>query len=333
MHRLRPSKPSLPVLSLLLLLVAGACPVSAQDQSKGKDDKPKVGWSNSADLSLVITAGNASAQTLGLGDHLRYVWPAARFEADVTGVHSVSTDDRFYLVQPGLEIKVGETPTNLPRTLVTPNPDDPVSKYQASGRFERTLAGRLFWDTGASWDRNEDAGILNRVTTFGGIGHNWINTKERHFATHYGVSYTNREEEVPDPSKDRRFAGARLGWEYQDRFGRSKTSFDSTLVSVINVTDVSDASINTTNALTVPMTSHLSLKVSLQWLFENRPALETDLDVIAYVTLVNPDGLPASGDEFFRTLDSGGTKLLLGSENARREKLDTIVRTALVITF
>ena len=333
MHQRCPSKPFITALSLLLSLAAGVCSAWAQDKSKDKDEEPKLGWSNATDLSLVITAGNASAQTLGLGEHLRYLWPTAGFEADVTGVHSVSTDDRFYLVQPGLEIKVGETPPNLPRTLVRPDPDDPVAKYQASGRYERTLAGRLFWDTGASWDRNEDAGILNRVTSFGGLGHNWINTKARHLATHYGLSYTNRKEEVRDPSKDRRFGGARLAWEYRDRFGVSKTSFDSTLVSIINLTDGSDASINTTNALTVPMTGHLSLKVSLQWLFENQPALETELDVIAYVTLVNPDGLAASGDEFFRTLESGGTKLLLGSENARREKLDTIVRTALVITF
>jgi hypothetical protein len=67
-------------------------------------------------------------------------------------------------------------------------------------------------------------------------------------------------------------------------------------------------------------------------LFESKPALQTALDVIAYVTLVNPDGVTASGEEFFRTLESGGTELLLGSDYARREKLDTIVRTA-VITF
>ena len=321
------------VISVLLSLAAGGCPASAQNTPKDEEKEPKLGWSNSTDLSLVITAGNASSQTLGLGDHLRYVWPSARFDADVTGVHSTSTDDRFFLVQPGLEIKVGERPATLPRAIVRPDPDDPVAKYQATGSYKRTIAGPLFWDTGASWDRNEDAGILNRVTTYGGLGHDWIDTKERHLATHYGVSYTDREEEVRDPLKDRRFAGGRLAWEYQDRFGKSKTSFDSTLVSIIRLTDVSDVSINTSNALTVPMTSHLSLKVSLQWLFENRPALEANLDVIAYVTLVNPDGIPASGDEFFRTVGSEGTKLLLGSDHARRQKLDTILRTSLVITF
>ena len=79
--------------------------------------------------------------------------------------------------------------------------------------------------------------------------------------------------------------------------------------------------------------SHVSLKVSLQWLFENEPALESDLDVIAFVDVINPDGLPGTGDERFLTQASGGTKLVLGSSDARKEKLHTIVRTALVIKF
>src|SRR5262245_25129492 len=67
--------------------------------------------------------------------------------------------------------------------------------------------------------------------------------------------------------------------------------WQSLLVCVTD--DPSDASINTTNGVTVAMNSHLSLKASLQWLFENEPAFETDLDVVAFAELVNPDGVPA----------------------------------------
>ena len=81
------------------------------------------------------------------------------------------------------------------------------------------------------------------------------------------------------------------------------------------------------------MASRVSLKVSLQWLYENEPALESDLDVIALVELINPDGIAGSGDEFFRTLSSGGSKLVLGSADARKDKLDTIFKTAIVIKF
>ena len=79
--------------------------------------------------------------------------------------------------------------------------------------------------------------------------------------------------------------------------------------------------------------SKVALTVSLQWLFENEPALENDLDVVAYVVLVNPDGIPNSGDERYQTQASGSTKLVLGSASARKDKLDSIFRTALVIKF
>jgi len=147
----------------------------AQDSSK---EPPKLGWSNNADLSLVLTAGNSATETWGLSDKLRRVWADARFEFNVDLVHSNTSDDRFFPIAPGLEFPV-----------------------------------------------------------------------------------------------------------------------------------------------------------SLQWLYEHEPALESDLDVVAFVEVVNPDGIPGSGDERFRTLSSGGAKLIVGSANARKDKLDTIFRTALVIAF
>jgi hypothetical protein len=101
----------------------------------------------------------------------------------------------------------------------------------------------------------------------------------------------------------------------------------------VNLSDSSDYSISTTSALSVSVVSHILLRVSLQWLYENEPALESDLDVIAFVDVINPDGIPGSGDERFRTLSSGGSKIVIGSADARKDKLDTIFKTALVIKF
>jgi hypothetical protein len=111
------------------------------------------------------------------------------------------------------------------------------------------------------------------------------------------------------------------------------TTFDNKFATNVNLADPADYSIDTTSALTVSVATHVSLKVSLQWLYENEPALESALDVIALVELINPDGIAGSGDEFFRTLPSGGSKLVLGSADARKDKLDTIFRTALVLKF
>ena len=83
------------------------------------------------------------------------------------------------------------------------------------------------------------------------------------------------------------------------------TTFDHKFATNVNLSDPSDYSIDTTSALTVAMASHVSLKVSLQWLYENEPALESDLDVIALVELINPDGIPGSGTARSRTAIGG----------------------------
>src|SRR5262245_21043580 len=322
------------VVLLLALSAAGAAVAHAQEQgqAKAKEDEARLGWSNASDLSLVLTSGNSDSTTLGFSNKLRYRWPVARFEFEVNVVHADKSDDRFFQVDPGIEFPVGGAPSNPPTTLVTPDPTLDVANYLIRGEYQRDISPRLFWNAGASWYRNDDAGILNRYIVYAGVGNTWVDTTRRHFATSYGISYTDREEEEPDPEKDRRFAGARFGWDYTEHFN-AVTTFDSDFAANVSFADVGDYSLNTTNALSVAMNRRLSLKVSLQWLYEHEPALENDLDVIAYVEVVNPDGIPGSGDERFRTVSSGNSKLVIGSADARREKLDTVFRTALVIKF
>ena len=319
--------------SIVVFAAAGLEDAHGQQKDQVKDkDEPKFGWSNDTDLSLVVTEGNSDAATLGLSDQLRYVWKQARLEFEVNVVRSSTSDDRFFLVEPGLEFPVGSAPSHPPTSLITPQPEPDVANYLIRAAYERKISRRWLWNAGASWYRNDDAGIHSRYIFFGGVGNTWADSQLRRLVTSYGISFTERQKKGPDPEQGRRFPGARLGWDYTERFN-AVTTFDSDLVMNANFSDRADYSINTLNALTVSINTRVSIKVSAQWLFENEPALESDLDVVAYVELVNPDGIPGTGDERFRTLSSGGTKFVLDSSLARREKLDTIVRTALVISF
>jgi hypothetical protein len=318
-------------LWLLVLLAAGVGSASAQTQTPAKTE-PVLGWSNSTDLSLVVKDGNSETLTLGFANKLKYAWQNARFESELSGLRSDKSDDRFFLVDSGIEFPAGGAPSNPPKSLVKPSPTLDAENYLIRGAYERNLTPKFFWNTGLSWDRNEDAGIVNRYIAFAGVGNKWADSQRRRFTTSYGGSYSDRELKEPDPEKERRFGGARLAWEYTERFNAA-TTFDSSFATNVNLSDGHDYSITTTNGVSVSVNSKIALKVSLQWLFENEPALDTGLDVVAYVVYLNPDGIPNSGDERYQTQPSGSTKIVLGSANARKDKLDSIFRTALVIKF
>ena len=65
-----------------------------------------------------------------------------------------------------------------------------------------------------------------------------------------------------------------------------------------------------TSAITVSMSEKLALRVSLQWLYNNKPALQ-EIDVIF--------------------IDESGAEIDFGTTTIRKEKLDTIISTSLVI--
>jgi len=75
------------MMTICLTACLGGGAVAAQAQDKAKEP-PTLGWSNNADLSLVLTAGNSAAQTWGFTDELRHVWKDARFEFGVNVVRS-----------------------------------------------------------------------------------------------------------------------------------------------------------------------------------------------------------------------------------------------------
>ena len=55
--------------------------------------------------------------------------------------------------------------------------------------------------------------------------------------------------------------------------------------------------------------------------------------MVARIELVDPDGIPGNGDEFFRTVASGGFTAEIGESQVRKKQLDTTFTTSLVINF
>jgi putative salt-induced outer membrane protein YdiY len=323
-------------LGLLLGLVAialGAAPAAAQGATAPAEGekKPPPRFTNSTELSLVVTSGNSEVQTFGLKNTLEYRAAKGRARFRIDAFRSDTSDDPFLLVEPGITFEPGETPTGFSTLEVRPGAEPDAERFFAEGRYDGDLPRKATWNAGASWDRNEDAGILRRTIVFGGLGNAWVEREDRAFRSTYGVSYTDRLEEVEDPEKDRRFPGARLTLDFMDKWGAS-TTYDADLTYNINLSDVSDYYADFVQGLAVNMTSHLALKISLQLTYSSEPALE-EVDVIVRFRLVDPDGIPGNGDEFFETVESGGGEITVGEDTIRKESLDTTFRTSLQITY
>ena len=305
----------------------------AQDDSE-EEDGPKLGWGNVTDLSLVLTDGNARAETLGFDNRLTRRWEKSFFELKLNAVKSDTADDNYRQVEAGITWPVGAPPpAGGTSTLISPPLEPDLEKYWIEPSYSKNISNNLFWTLGASWNRDVDAGLINRYVGYATLGNNWVDKDYLEWRTSYGLSYTDREEETPDPLKDDTFPGARLSWYFMTQFGKNKTmTYDNDWDFTMSVKDTSDFSTNMIQSFAVKMTTHLSLKVSLQWQYNNEPALE-DIDVVARVVIVDPDGTPGTGDEFFETVDSGGAEIVLGEVGERKQQLDTIFRTSLSIKF
>jgi len=319
---------SLVLVALLLVVLFGS---GSESRAQGADSKKELGWSNSTDLSVVVAQGNADTQSFGLDNKLRHHWKQANFQLKADVFQTNEADDRFLLIEPGLTWLPGEDPPLGGTTVVDPPIETEAARFFVEGKYDREIRERLYWSAGASWDRNEDAGILNRYIAFGGLGRIWWDHEDSAFKTVWALSYTDREEDEIDPEKDLRFGGLRFSWDYMDRWGKLVV-YENDFTANMSLKDTGDYSLGMTNSVSVKVSSHLALKVSLQGLFENEPALE-DVDVVARVELVDPDGVPASGDEFFRTVESGGFALLVDTGDVRKDQIDTIFKTSLAISF
>jgi putative salt-induced outer membrane protein YdiY len=277
---------------LTAVLAFGASQAWAQDE-------PELGWSDTAELTMVFTGGNAQSSTLGLRNQLKRIWDGAVLTADVGILRANST-------------QITRTATGFsPASFILA--EDSVTaltaaNYFVRGRYERQVNERLFWYAGTGWERNTFAGVASRSTWVGGVGHIWRDDDTATFRTAYGLSYTVQDDVVDVVGSETSFAGLRLSYDYRRQLTPT-TEFTSALVADENLQEGGDFRSNLTNTVAVSMTSQLALKVSWQLLYDNRPSF-------AGVALRLPSGLPA-----------GRTVLV------ELDKLDTFLTFALVASF
>jgi putative salt-induced outer membrane protein YdiY len=224
----------------------------------GADDQEKA-WSDTAELSFVATDGNSESMSLGFKNTAVREWEKSSLTIRAGGIR-VETTTITRTAQDGVVREDKDTETT-------------AENYYLNGRYDRPVHDRLFWYAGAGWDRNEFAGIENRYLAEGGVGNTWRDTKELKLKTTYGLTYTDQEDVVDDPSKDDTFLGVRFSWDYLNKLG-ANTTFTNVLVLDENLDETSDWRVDMANGLAVAMNEHLALKLGLRLLYDNEPAID-----------------------------------------------------------
>lgn len=238
---------------VLLVLVPGT--LAAQDE------RP-LGWSDVAELTFVLTAGNASASTFGFKNTLERIWERTSFKIALGAIRTESgTTTR--------------TATGTPENFtVSEETDSKVTaeSYFLKGRLDRKLSDATFLFGGADWDRNTFAGIQNRWGFVTGAGKSWFEQETRRLKTDLGLTYTIQKDVVQAPGADDSFVGLRGSYDYF-RALTGTADFASLLVVDQNLKATEDFRADWTNSIAVAMSERLALKTSLQLLFDKDPAL------------------------------------------------------------
>ncbi len=281
-----------------LTAAAVALLIALLPASLSAQDEPELGWFAAAELSLLFTGGNSSAQTFGLGGSARHLWEGSQLSFRVGSLRAKTGRTARTALGTTTAFTVNET-TNTELT---------AENYFAAVRYEKSLSDRVFLYTGAGWDRNTFAGFDNRYTFVGGIGNTWVDSESTRFKTGYGFTFTSQSDVVEDPTTSDSFAGLRFNSEFWRQLSAS-SSFESLLVVDESLNETSDFRADFTNSLIVDINDALAFKTSFRVLFDNLPALTG-------VRLEQPLGTP-----------TGDTVLVPLNE------FDTIFTVALVASF
>ena len=280
-------------IALIGLALASWQPAVAQDE-----EEPKLGWSSTAELSFVLTAGNSESTTLGFSSNTEHKWTDALLQVKLSALRVETTSDLDFA------IGTGQDDFTVPElTAVT------AENYSAAGKYDRNISDRFFWYVAGGWLRNEFAGIRDRYVTTAGVGNSWYDRERFSFRTNYGVSYTSDNDLVESPLVETDYAGLIFLSNLKKKFGKSNSEYGNDFVVNYSLADSDNWRWTMDQWVATTLTDRLAIKVSLLSLFNNVPALRV-------LELRPAAGAPPSGT-VVQQLD----------------ELDTIFSISLVLNF
>lgn len=289
---MNPSSPfrARPLAAALAIATAVSLSTAAQES-----EEAELGWAASGELSFVAAAGNTETSSLGLRATATRTWEEMLFKIEGGALRVEQTERTHRAVGP-------------PGAVVLLEDEDSVltaDNQFLRARLDREIGERLLAFAGAGWERDELAGIADRLSVATGLGHAWADREDFVSRTTYGVTYTWEESTA---GREDAFAGLRASWDLLRRLTPT-TVFTNALVVDQNLEETSDVRVDELASVAVSISERLALKVSAQL------KLDTDPAFLA-VPREEPAGTP-TGDVVLVELD----------------ELDSVLSAALVVSF
>lgn len=289
------ASPGIPrVVALVAACAAAAGPGAAQEP----EDERELGWFYTAELTFVLTAGNAGSSTLGAGAGVRDTRERAELRLRAAGLRTETSRTTRTAVGTATDFDVVERSDS----------EVTAESYSVHARYDRNLSSELYAFAASGWERNTFAGFDSRLSFGAGAGKTWFERETSRFKTDVGLTLTVQNDVVEQEDEAQTFAGVRAGWEYARRITET-TEFESVLVVDENLDDTDDLRADFTNSLTLTISRALALRTGVQLLWDHQPSL-------VEIPLEATDGTPA------------GTTV-----RAPLDELDTRLTVALVASF
>ncbi len=228
--------------------------------------QPKpVGWTTTANLSGVLTGGNAEAFSFGLKARTERNWLRTQFYLEGGGIQQEAVDSTLYAVG---------TPANYTVTDLSVW-NKKAENYFAETGFQRRVTERFFWTVDGGFKRDLFSGVEEMYSARAGVGYFWTDRSAQDLKLGLEATYNHQKETVPNPDTPDSYPGGRLSVDYAVKFGTNKQSaFTSKLALDQNFQVSKDFRTLWDNALTVALNRRLALQLGGKLAFRNLPALQ-----------------------------------------------------------
>ncbi len=227
----------------------------------GQDNQNVQGWKDQAELSYVLTGGNAASSTFSLSNTFKRSWEKdsvtvktflLRSNATTETRTAVGTETDYQVVEQKIERLVAEN-------------------YILGGEYARRISKSFLAQAGLIWDRNRFAGVEGRTMLTAGAGLDIVDAKKTQIKSEAGVTYTLRKYVGQRTTS---FAGFRalLSAAYQPL---EKSAIATIFVFDDNLKNSVDWRFDWTNSVTASIVKSIALKTSLRLLYAHLPARQS----------------------------------------------------------